>query len=182
MLARLIDFIKMRRTTLLCTSLTAGSNYESQTAVGISSLMDTWLLVRNIEMNGERNRCLYILKSRGMAHSNQVREFVLSDSGIHLVDVYTGQGTVLTGSARLAQLEHERSDAEAARHTLKARQREIECKRAVAGAQIAALQAELAAQASELKELDVVANADSKSAIKARAVMAHSRSADDGSA
>ena len=103
MLARLIDFLKANQITMVATSLTSGGDSEEQSEVGISSLMDSWLLVRNLETNGERNRGLYILKSRGMAHSNQVREFVLSGEGIQLVDVYTGQGTLLTGSARLAQ-------------------------------------------------------------------------------
>ncbi len=79
-----------------------------QSEVGISSLMDTWLLVRMLETGGERNRLLYVLKSRGMAHSNQMREFRLSDRGIELLDVYVGPGEVLTGSARLVQESRDR--------------------------------------------------------------------------
>ena len=81
-----------------------------QTEVGISSLIDTWILVRDIELNGERNRGIYVLKSRGMAHSNQVREFVMSQKGIRLLPVYIGVGTVLTGSARLNQEAREKAD------------------------------------------------------------------------
>ena len=104
MLMRLMDFLKTRQITALFTSLTEGSQKEfEQTEVGISSLIDTWILVRDIELNGERNRCIYVLKSRGMAHSNQVREFVMSRKGIRLLPVYIGAGIVLTGSARLNQ-------------------------------------------------------------------------------
>ena len=75
--------------------------------------MDTWLLLRNVEANGERNRLLFVLKSRGTAHSNQVREFVLTDHGVELVEVYVGPAGMLAGSARLAQQAVER-DADSA--------------------------------------------------------------------
>ena len=103
MLLRLVDFLKMKRITAFFTSLTsAGENMEI-TDVYISSLIDTWLLLRDIEIGGERNRGLYVLKSRGMAHSNQIREFKLTNHGIELLDVYVGPEGVLTGSARLSQ-------------------------------------------------------------------------------
>ena len=110
MLMRLIDFLKLKQITAMFTSLTSATegNLE-QTEVGISSLMDTWLFLRDIEMNGERNRALYVLKSRGMAHSNQIREFLLTDHGIDLVDVYLGPGGVLTGTARQAQEAQEKA-------------------------------------------------------------------------
>ncbi|MDD2672915.1 MAG: circadian clock protein KaiC, partial [Syntrophales bacterium] len=98
MLTRLFDFLKMSRTTTLVTSLsTAGGPLET-TDEEISSLIDTWILLRDIEIQGERNRGLYILKSRGMPHSNQIREFLLSNRGIELVEAYLGPGGVLTGS------------------------------------------------------------------------------------
>ncbi len=103
MLTRLIDFLKMKQVTAIFTSLTGGGSALEQSDAGISSLMDTWLLLRMVEINGERNRLLYILKSRGMTHSNQMREFQLTDDGIKLIDVYVGMGQVLTGSARLIQ-------------------------------------------------------------------------------
>ena len=90
MLMRLIDYLKMQQITTLFTSLTSAGECLEQTEVGISSLMDTWLLLRDIEVDGERNRGLYILKSRGMAHSNQIREFLLTDHGVELLDVYLG--------------------------------------------------------------------------------------------
>ena len=101
MLTRLIDFLKLNQITAMFTSLTSGANSTlEQTNIGISSLMDTWLLLRDTEINGERNRTLYVLKSRGMAHSNQIREFLLTSHGIELVDVYLGPEGVLTGTAR----------------------------------------------------------------------------------
>ena len=83
MLTRLMDFLKSQKITAVWTNLTTGDITE-QTDVGISSLVDTWLLLRDVELGGERNRAMYILKSRGMAHSNQIREFILTDNGIQL--------------------------------------------------------------------------------------------------
>jgi len=112
MLTRLIDLLKMRQITGMFTSLTSGAHHNlEQSEVGISSIMDTWLLLRDIETNSERNRGLYVLKSRGMAHSNQIREFLLTDEGIELVDVYVGPGGVLTGTARQAMETQERATA-----------------------------------------------------------------------
>src|SRR5205085_6072041 len=109
MLMRLIDFLKAKQITALFTTLTQGGAALEQTAVGISSLVDTWILLRDVELNGERNRCLYVLKSRGMAHSNQVREFIFTDHGVQLIPAYVGAGVVLTGSARLAQEAQEKA-------------------------------------------------------------------------
>jgi len=104
MLARLIDFMKLRQITALFTSLTQGGAAAEQTDLGVSSLMDVWMLLENPEANGERNRLIQIVKARGMAHSNQVREFVITDRGITLVDVIRGaDGSVAIGSARHAQ-------------------------------------------------------------------------------
>jgi circadian clock protein KaiC len=91
MLMRLVDSLKSNQVTGLFTSLTQGGSATERTDVALSSLIDTWLLLRDVEVNGERNRVLYVLKSRGMAHSNQVREFLITDRGIDLVDVYTGR-------------------------------------------------------------------------------------------
>ncbi len=89
LVARQLDLLKSRAITTMATSL--GHGDESST-VDVSSLVDNWLLLRNVEANGERNRLLFVLKSRGTAHSNQVREFVLTDHGIELVEVYVGRG------------------------------------------------------------------------------------------
>jgi circadian clock protein KaiC len=105
MLARLIDFMKVRQVTALFTSLTIDEGHPEGTDIGISSFMDTWLVLRNIDHNGERIRTLDVLKSRGMPHSNQVREFVLTSQGLKLLDVVRHQGRVLIGSERAAHAE-----------------------------------------------------------------------------
>jgi circadian clock protein KaiC len=103
--------------------------------------MDTWVLLRNVETPaGERNRLLFVLKSRGMAHSNQVREFMLTDQGIRLTDVYVGGGAVLTGSSRLIQEAQDKARAEALHQEAARRQRELEQEKAQVQAQIEALQ------------------------------------------
>jgi circadian clock protein KaiC len=142
MLTRLIDFLKGEQITAVLTSLSTGQETE-QTEVGVSSLIDTWILLRNLEAGGERNRALYVLKSRGMSHSNQVREFVMTPGGIELVDVYVGAEGVLTGSLRLAQEARERAADEARLREADAQRRVAERRRQAIEAQIAALRAEL---------------------------------------
>jgi len=152
-LMRLIDFLKKEQITAIFTSLTTGGDATTSpedSQVGVSSLMDTWLLLRNIEFNGERNRTIFVRKSRGMAHSNQVREFVLSDAGIDLVDVYLGGDRVLTGSARVAQEAQERSAATLREQDHQLKLRQLASKRKAIDAQIAALQAEAEAETEEV--------------------------------
>jgi circadian clock protein KaiC len=148
-LMRLIDFLKQQQITTLFTSLTEGNITPEDSQVGVSSLMDTWLLLRNVEHNGERNRTLYVLKSRGMSHSNQVREFVLTGDGIQLVDVYLGSGRVLTGTARVTQEAQERAAAALRRRDHARRLQELGVKRKALEAQIAALQIEVEATVAE---------------------------------
>ncbi|MEX0803227.1 MAG: circadian clock protein KaiC [Candidatus Binatia bacterium] len=152
MLTRLIDFLKLHRITGMFTNLTDGASALEKTDIGISSLVDTWLLLRNIETNGERNRGLYVLKSRGMAHSNQIREFVLSDDGIELLDVYLGPGGVLTGSARQTQEAEEKATAMKRRKELEGQQRVLDLKRKQIEAEIAALRAKFEAETKELEK------------------------------
>jgi len=150
MLMRLIDFLKTRQITGFFTSLTHGAQKDiEQTDVGISSLIDSWILVRHVELNGERNRCIYVLKSRGMAHSNQVREVVMSSEGIRLIPVYVGEGVVLPGSGRLSQEARERSEAMQREQASQEKGRARERKRKAVEAQIAALRADLAADEVE---------------------------------
>lgn len=163
MMTRLIDYLKNKQITTIFTSLTSGGSATEQSEVGISSLMDTWILLRNIETDGERNRLLYILKSRGMAHSNQVREFVLSDNGITLRDVYIGQGAVLTGSARLVQEAKDREQARLDSRTSERRQLELRQQQLAIEAQLAALKAQSEGISKEMKE--VAANGRQKIAM-----------------
>jgi len=103
MLMRQIYYLKAAGITAVMTSLNEGGSELERTEMNISSLVDTWLLTVTLAGSGERNRGLYVLKSRGMAHSNQIREFLLSDEGVSLVPVFMGPEGVLTGSARAAQ-------------------------------------------------------------------------------
>lgn len=153
MLLRLIDYLKMRQITALCTDLTSTSGSLERTEVGISSLMDTWLLLQVMESSGERNRRLYLLKSRGMAHSNQVREFILSDAGVQLRDVYLGPGGVLTGASRLAQEARDAAEALERQRDVERRHREIERRKTVITAQIADLTAQLETENEELERM-----------------------------
>jgi circadian clock protein KaiC len=149
MFMRMVDFLKMEQITSLFTSLTSSSSGLEQTEFAISSLIDTWLLLRDIEIGGERNRGMYILKSRGMAHSNQVREFLLTDHGVELHDVYVGPGGVLTGSARLAQAAQDQAAQTARAHEVERRQLELDRKRKAMEAQITAMRAEFEAEKTE---------------------------------
>ena len=178
MLTRLIDFLKMERVTTLFTSLTTGGTYLEQSEVGISSLMDTWMVLRDIESSGERNRGIMILKSRGMAHSNQVREFLLTDNGIMLEDVYLGPAGVLTGAARAAQEAKERTAEAEALGAVARKRREIERKRVLSEAQIAALRAQMDADDEEIRKTVQEEQNRLTALTGQQADMAHRRQAD----
>jgi len=152
MLTRLIDFFKAHQITAFFTSLTEGGSAIEQSEVGISSLMDTWILLRSIESNGERNRGIWVLKSRGMAHSNQIREFVFTDHGIELLDVYIGAEGVLTGTARAAREAKERAEVLLHRQELELKQRNLERKNKALEAKIAAMRAEFEAEREEMEK------------------------------
>lgn len=153
MLTRLMDFLKLRGTTAMFTNLTTNNGDAlEKTDIGLSSLVDTWLLLRDIEVNGERNRGLYILKSRGMGHSNQIREFVLSERGMELLDVYTGSGAVLTGSARRAQEAEENAAAVKRQYEMERRQRLLEVKRRQFEAEVAALRSKFEAETQDIEK------------------------------
>ncbi len=156
LLVRLIDFLKMNEITALFTSLAHGGESLEATDIAVSSIMDAWILLRDIELGGERNRAIYVLKSRGMSHSNQIREFLLTDSGIDLVDVYLGQEGVLTGSMRQAQEAREKS-AVAVRHV------EVQRKRAATARRRKALEAQIAVLQNEIEsEEEAVATFESE--------------------
>jgi circadian clock protein KaiC len=151
MLTRLIDFLKLRGVTTFFTSLTPGGEAAEASEVGISSLLDTWLLLSVVRSGGERNRTLTIIKSRGMAHSNQATEYRLGARGIEMLDTYLGATGVVTGSARVAQEAEDAArataiDDEIARKKEQRRRRH----RAVAG-QIAQLREDLASHDDEIE-------------------------------
>jgi len=151
MLVRLLDYMKGTGITCLFTALNSGGNQIEQSDVGISSLIDTWLLMRDIELNGERNRGIYVLKSRGTAHSNQIREFLLTNEGIRLRPAYLGLNGVLTGSARLAQENRDTAEAAVRRQEIARRQRELEREQNLFEARLAALKSEFAAKVDEIQ-------------------------------
>jgi circadian clock protein KaiC len=154
MITRLIDYLKAGQVTTLFTSLTQGGHALQQSEASMSSLMDSWLLLQDFEGNGERNRVLYVLKARGMAHSNQIREFLISDRGIDLVDAYIGPSGVLTGSARAAQTAREKAEALTGQQEAARRKRELERKRAAIERQIGGLRADYETEAVELRRID----------------------------
>jgi len=155
MLTRLIDFLKMKQITAIFNSLTSAGRELEDSEVGVSSLMDAWLLVKNIESNGERNRGLYILKARGIAHSNQVREFVLTEHGIELIDAYVGSEGVLMGSARSSQVARETAAEVERRFATKQKERELRRKQQLYEAQSLALQGQYEAERDViLRELE----------------------------
>ena len=179
MVTRLIDMFKSRQITAMFTSLTSGDSAPELSEVGVSSQMDAWLLLRNLESNGERNRGLYVLKARGMAHSNQIREFVLTNHGVQLVDPYVGSAGLLTGSARIAQEAKERVEAEERKLQLGRKKLDLKQKREKLEAQIARMRAEfelekrgLLRDVGEMKERE-------KQIALARAEMGLARKADD---
>jgi circadian clock protein KaiC len=153
MVTRLIDYLKAGQVTSLFTSLTQGGHVLQQSEAGMSSLMDAWILLQDFEGNGERNRVLYVLKARGMKHSNQVREFLISDHGIDVVDAYIGASGVLTGSARAAQGALERAAVLAGQQEAAQLEREVERKHAALERQIAALRADYETEAAELRRI-----------------------------
>ncbi|HLX13255.1 MAG TPA: circadian clock protein KaiC [Bacteroidota bacterium] len=178
MLLRLVDFLKMKRITAFFTSLTSAADTLENTDVYISSLIDTWLLLRDIEIGGERNRGLYVLKSRGMAHSNQIREFKLTNNGIALLDVYVGSSGVLTGSARLSQEAKDEAEQLSRRQDIARKQFGLERKRQAMEAQIVVLRSEF--EAAEMDSLKAIKNekALGERVIEDRAKMAKSRNSD----
>jgi circadian clock protein KaiC len=151
---------------------------KEATDMGISSVMDTWILVRDIEIGGERNRGIYVLKSRGMAHSNQIREFVITPQGLNLLEVYTGSAGVLTGSARLAQEAKERDEQRLREQQTQRKQNELERKRAALDAQIAALQAQYEAEREQVMREISLDQSREEMLNNERSAMGRSRKAD----
>jgi circadian clock protein KaiC len=178
MVTRLIDYLKAREVTAVFTSLTHGGASLEASQAGISSLIDTWLLLRDIELGGERNRGLYVLKARGMAHSNQIREFLLTAQGIELKDVYVGPEGVLTGSMRLAQESRERATAVTRQQEIDRRQRDLERKRLALEAQIEAQRELFEAEQEELKWLIQQEQSAAEQLRRNTELMAESRKAD----
>jgi circadian clock protein KaiC len=178
MLTRLIDFLKMSGITSLFTNLTSPGITLEQTEVGISSMADAWLLLRDLESGGERNRVLYVLKCRGTAHSNQVREFLLTDHGVDLLNVYVGPAGVLTGTARIAQEAKEREAERVILKDMAGRKLNLKSRKETLEAQIAAMRAEYEREASEVKRLEDQESARQKTVSSLHKTLARMRQAD----
>ncbi|AGW14180.1 circadian clock protein KaiC [Megalodesulfovibrio gigas] len=178
LLTRFVDFLKGRGVTTLFTDLTSGMSMGEYTEVAISSLMDTWILLRNIETNGERNRALFVLKSRGMEHSNQVRELILSSQGLDLADVYLGTEGVLMGSARATQEAREREDSLRRVQELKNQKRTLLAKRVSLESQIASIRQELVSMEAEMEAVEAAGKAQLEAVAMYRDEMARIRKAD----
>ena len=178
MLTRLADFLKTKKISSMFTQLIASGVTQGADDMAVSSMIDTWLLLRDIEIGGERNRGLYIIKSRGMAHSNQVRECLLTDHGVELCEVYVGAGGVLTGSARLAQEAQELALKLTRKQEIERRQIELESQRRALDAQIAALRAEFDVREAEAMKIIEQEQAQAKQLVQERVEMGVSRKAD----
>jgi circadian clock protein KaiC len=181
MLTRLVDFLKTQRITTIFTSLTTGGGPLEASQTDVSSLMDTWLLLVSIEVGGERNRALYVLKSRGMEHSNQIREFVLTDDGLRLLDVYLGPEGVLTGSARVSQEMREKAVVTFRRQELDTHRRELERKRRIFEARMVMLRAEFEAEEEGIKQTISESELLDEKLLQDRGLMVRSRKADSSS-
>jgi len=155
MLVRLIDFLQAEQITVMFTALTLNNIVNEQTDEGVSSLVDAWLLIRDIESNGERNRGLYIMKSRGMKHSNQIREFVMTDHGLDLVDVFLSEDGVLTGSAREARVLLEQTGEIIHAQAVSRKDRELIRKRRILESKIEGLRSEYESAEEELNKVYV---------------------------
>ena len=153
MVTRLVDYLKAQQITTLFTSLTEGGHTLVDNVAAVTAPMDAWLSLQDFEGNGERNRVFYVLKARGMAHSNQIREFLISDRGIDIVDAYIGVSGVLTGSARVAQSALEKAAVLAAQQEAAQLKREVERKRAAVERQISGLRADYETEAAELRRI-----------------------------
>ena len=175
MLTRLIHYLKTKMITTLFTDLSRGSPSTEYTQIGVSSIMDTWICLEQVKIGGERNRTLHIAKSRGMQHSNQVREFIMTDRGVELVDVYLGPSGVITGSARAALEAREVVDEERRRRETDRIQARIVQRKRLLEARIALLQEEYLAEEAQLQESMVEAEEETQYAAGLRDTMAKLR-------
>jgi circadian clock protein KaiC len=173
MLTRLMDFLKNQQITTLSNALTILGVIE--TDIGVSSLMDTWIDLKSIETNGERNRTIDIVKTRGMYHSNQVREFKLTGDGIKLLDVYLGPEGMLTGSARVSQIAKEKAEKLERQQEIKRKQRELEQKRQTMESQITKLKANFELEKLELEKIIEQEKLKEEALEKNRDIMARER-------
>jgi len=155
MLTRLIDYLKVNNITALFTALVnSRTTQQEMTEEGVSSLVDIWISVRDLEGIGERNRGLSILKARGMAHSNQVREFIVTAQGIELLEVVVGPTGIVTGAGRLMQQMQEHARILTTQQEGERRDRELDRRRRLLEGNIANLRTEFESVEEELRQMN----------------------------
>ncbi|KQP07797.1 KaiC 1 [Methylobacterium sp. Leaf99] len=164
-LLRMVDMLKSRGITAVFTSLRTDGGFDERGDLGLSSLMDAWIKLLDIEANGERSRTLYVIKARGMSHSNQVREFQMSAAGVRLVDAYVGPAGVLTGTARVVQEAREQAETLRRAQESDRRKREVVRRREAIERQLAELRASL--EVAEEEEAVLLGEDESREALLA---------------
>jgi circadian clock protein KaiC len=174
-----LDFLKVEGITVVNTSLMDGLNTDEATATGISTIADTWIHLSYVVQDGERNRALTIVKSRGTGHSNQVRELVLSATGVTLTDVFVAQGKVLMGVARWEWEQEERGAKRRARNATVLKQLQLKLAQAEAEARLQVIKTEMEARSAEIRLLALETGTDSDLVATDRAVLRRMRHADD---
>jgi circadian clock protein KaiC len=179
MLTRFIDHLKAKEITSLFTSLTSPGSPLEISEVGVSSLMDTWIVLKDVEGQGERNRGLTIIKSRGMAHSNQFREFHLTGGGLMLEDVYLGASGALTGAARESQIAEEEAQAAARTEEMDRLARRIERKRQALESHMTVLRSQFDEEEEEIKKQMAEIDAKRQASADQRSRMACARKTDE---
>ena len=178
-MTRLVDYLKSEGITAFMTSLTHGKMEDERTDLAISSIVDTWLLLVTLESSGERNRGLYVLKSRGMAHSNQIREFLLTSHGVELLDAYIGVASVLTGSARLTREAEDRAAALADQQELDRKERALARLQSAFESELASLRGKFETEQADLASAIAQSRVRQARQSEDRRDMAKSRQADD---
>jgi len=178
LLTRLVDYLKTQEITSIFTSLTQNDGPMEASEGEVSSLMDAWILLKIVKVGGERNRALTVLKSRGMDHSNQIREFLLTNSGLRLLDVYLGAKGVLTGSARLSQEESEQATSTLRQYELKSLKRALQRKHHIFNARMTMLRAEFEAEQEKIEQSVSDAESTQQKILQNRTLMGKSRKAD----
>jgi circadian clock protein KaiC len=177
-LMRLVDIFKSKLITSLFTMLLTGTRDLDTVQVGVSSLADTWIMLKEVESCGEKNRVLQIIKSRGMGHSNQIREFLFTDQGVNMIDIYTGTEGVLTGTARLTQEARDAAEMLSLQQEIERKQRELLRKRQIMEAQASLLHTQMDIAEEEIAKVIDELELKKSTALKNREQMARERMAD----
>jgi circadian clock protein KaiC len=174
-----LDFLKVEGITVVNTSLMDGLSTDEATATGISTIADTWIHLSYIVQDGERNRALTIVKSRGTGHSNQVRELTLSNGGVTLTDVFVAQGKVLMGVARWEWEQEEQATKKRANIAAELKRRHLHVAQAEAAARLQVVSTEMEARSAEMGVLALATGSESELMLTDQAVLRKMRHADE---